>query len=261
MTLEIAAATDAGRVRPHNEDALRFDAARGYAVLADGLGGCNAGEVASQMAVEIVASALDTALTPGRLAIERARATIADAIARANAAIIEAANASAECFGMGTTLVIALWLENELVAAHVGDSRLYRRRATALVQLTRDHSLLQQNIDAGLVPASAARFAAGRAAVTRAIGADLRVRADVSNFAVEAEDLYLLCSDGLTDMLTDAQIERVLARCLDEALPAAGRARANVLTSATDALVQAANAAGGRDNISVIIARVGTAAT
>ena len=161
---------------------------------------------------------------------------------------------------MGTTLVVALWLENQVVAAHVGDSRLYRRRGDALEQLTRDHSLLQQNIDAGLVPASAARFAPGRAIVTRAVGTDARVSPDISTFDVLDEDVYLLCSDGLTDMLADGEIETVLARCLNEAPSVRDGVAASVLALAADALVRAANDAGGRDNISVILARVGAAA-
>ena len=250
MTLEIAAASDTGRVRAHNEDALHFNARARYAVLADGLGGYNAGEVASRMAVEIVSSTVERALedAPRRaLDPDRASRVVAEAIVQANEAIYSMAATRSECTGMGTTIVAALWLEERLVAAHVGDSRLYRRRGDTLVQLTHDHSLVQESIDRGLIPRSHAQFAAGRAIVTRAVGTDAHVEPEVRSFDVTAQDVYLLCSDGLTDMLKDAEIEAILS-------PAR-----RGLQDTADTLVNAANEKGGRDNISVILARIGSA--
>jgi protein phosphatase len=245
MILEVAAVTHTGRVRAHNEDALAFDPERGYAVLADGLGGCNAGEVASRMAVDIVSSALTRAIDAEAVPERDACGVVAEAIASANAAIFERAAADEQCAGMGTTIVVGLWRKCELVAAHVGDSRLYRRRGEALERLTRDHSLAQESIDRGLVSALAGHSAAGRAIVTRAVGIEPGVEPEAGTFDVARADVYLLCSDGLTDMLSDSRIGALLTAHL----PA--------LKETADALVRAANDEGGRDNISVILARLG----
>lgn len=244
--LEMTSATDRGRVRSQNEDSLAFDSGMGYAVLADGMGGHNAGEVASRLAVATVeADMKKLARQEGyaRLAAFEIQRLVADLVAHANAAIYRAARREQAYAGMGTTLVIALWHQARVAVAHVGDSRLYRLRANRLVQLTRDHSLLQDQVDSGLLSREQARRAPHRNLITRAVGIEAKVEAEVHVHDAVSGDLYLLCSDGLTDMLDDRDIERTLAR-----------ARRS-LACAVDALVQQANDRGGRDNISVVLAQ------
>lgn len=236
--------TDCGRVRPHNEDALLVDEACGLAVLADGMGGHNGGEVAAGMAVAGVGTQLADWLGQGPAPIR------AEAVGRAVTAAVEAANqaiwqtaAAQEAYrGMGTTLVVAVFLDRQLVLAHVGDSRCYRWRQGCLEALTRDHSLLQAQLDAGRITPAQAAASPRRNIVTRAVGAEPAVQVDLRIEAVQAGDCYLLCSDGLTDLLEDAAVARVLA-----AAPALPQAAAQ--------LVAAANARGGHDNISVLLVR------
>ncbi len=249
MNLEFFHAVDTGRVRGNNEDAVLVDSANALAVLADGMGGYNAGEVASGMATDFIGSEL------GRWLAEAAdRATDAEVkrameicVDNANCAIFNAANANAQHAGMGTTLVLAVFRETGLRLAHVGDSRAYRWRDNTLAQITRDHSLLQEQLDAGLITPQQAAFSANRNLVTRAVGVDDRVLLETHLHPTKPGDLYLMCSDGLTDMLDDPTIARLLLT--HDALPAAGQA-----------LIAAANDAGGKDNISLILARVGSGA-
>lgn len=247
LLLEMAAATHPGMVRAHNEDCMDVDAPAGLAVLADGMGGYNAGEVASRMAVDLVSSGIRAALaqrqTPD-LAASRACALLSECSLRANAAIYEAAGSNEAYAGMGTTLVIGLWFGASVAVAHVGDSRLYRMRAGVLEQLTRDHSLLEQQIELGVITREEARYSPNRNVVTRAIGIDPDVDPEVHTFPVSAGDGYLICSDGLSDMLTDPEIRDTLA-AYESSLP-----------EAANELVRQANANGGLDNISVILIRV-----
>ncbi len=243
----MAAATHPGLVRSHNEDAMAADAQSGFAVLADGMGGYNAGEVASRIAVNRVSSSLKAAVDQkhrGQVDDTAAERLLALHIAEANAAVYEAAHSHTEYSGMGTTLVVAFWYGDRMAVGHVGDSRLYRLREGSLAQLTRDHSLAQEQIDDGVLSPAQARYSSQRNVVTRAVGIEAQVKADVRSFAVAPGDLYILCSDGLTDMLTDEEIQQALGSAGPE------------LQGAADVLVQRANAGGGRDNISVIVARV-----
>lgn len=242
--LEIASATHAGMVREHNEDCIAADAQTGIAVLADGMGGHNAGEVASRMAVELIYSQLKAhrARAP-RIDRVDSEALVAQQIDDANSAVFEAARADAGCEGMGTTLVVALYYGSSLTVGHVGDSRLYRLRAGALEQLTRDHSVVQEQLELGTISQDELRYAANRNVLTRAVGIDPAVSADVHTLRIQAGDVYLLCSDGLTDMLSDREIQAVLV---------SSDAR---LESVADQLVQRANEKGGIDNISVILVR------
>lgn len=244
LFLEMASATDRGRIRSQNEDSLIADAELGYAVLADGMGGYNAGEVASRIAVATVESEVRkmgvAAMTaPG---IERA---VAAHVVAANRAIYEAARRNAAYAGMGTTLVMALWRVDGMVTAHVGDSRLYRLRDGALEQVTRDHSFLQEQIDQGLIAPELARYAPSRNLLTRALGIDPRVDVEVHTHRTQPGDLYLLCSDGLSDMLDDRAMTATLTQGSQQ------------LDRLAEALVRQANENGGRDNISVILARLG----
>ena len=246
MSFEFFHAADTGRARSNNEDSVTVDPANGLAVLADGMGGYNAGEVASGMLTDFIRTEL------GRwLAEAGSRATDAEVkrameicVDNANRAIFNAANANPQYAGMGTTLVLAVFRDTQVRLGHVGDSRAYRWRASELVQITRDHSLLQEQIDAGLITPEQAAFSANKNLVTRAVGVEDTVLLETHLHDTEPGDLYLLCSDGLSDMLEDAMIARLLQT--HDALPGAGQA-----------LIDAANEAGGKDNISLILTRVG----
>jgi serine/threonine protein phosphatase PrpC len=245
--LEIVTATHPGMVRSHNEDSIAADAAMGLAVLADGMGGYNAGEVASGIAVALISTEMKQALAgaaPGAMPASGVERLIGEYAAKANAAIYQAAKSQPQYSGMGTTLVIAVWHDDHLSVGHIGDSRLYRLRGDALEQVTRDHSLLQEQIDSGMISKEQARYAPNKNLVTRAVGIDPEVDAEVHTYAVQPGDIYLLCSDGLPDMVTDEEVQLTLTSL-----------KAN-LPLAAEQLVQQANDNGGRDNVSVILVRV-----
>lgn len=244
--LEIATATHPGMVRSHNEDSMAADAEIGLAVLADGMGGYNAGEVASGIAVAMISTEMKKALADDRPGALNGGAgnLISEHAAQANAAIYEAAQNQPQYSGMGTTLVVALWHDNQMTVGHIGDSRLYRLRGDAFEQVTRDHSLLQEQIDSGLITREQARYSQNKNLVTRAVGIDPDVETEVHTYPVQPGDIYLLCSDGLSDMVTDEDIQLTLSSL-----------QAN-LPLAAEQLVQQANDNGGRDNISVILVRV-----
>lgn len=243
--LIIAALTHPGKVRSHNEDFVLADAAGGFAVLADGMGGHNAGEVASRMAVELVSEGLARQADAGAASdAPRAEASLAETLALANVALLQASRSKPEYDGMGTTLVAVLWHADGVTVGHVGDSRLYVLRHGELRQLTRDHSIVQEQVECGALSAEDARYAPNRNVLTRAVGIDADAKADVYTSQVETGDIYLLCSDGLTDMLTDDDVRETLLS-----------SRADV-GAAAERLVERANQSGGLDNISVIVARV-----
>ena len=245
--LEVATATHPGMVRSHNEDSIAADAEIGLAVLADGMGGYNAGEVASGIAVELIKTEMRKSLTgkrPGDLNGQGAEQLITRHSASANAAIYHASQSQPQYSGMGTTLVVALWHEDKISVGHIGDSRLYRLRDGKLEQVTRDHSLLQEQIDSGMITREQARHSQNKNLVTRAVGIDPEVETEVHTYPVQAGDIYVLCSDGLNDMVTDEDIELTLSS-LQANLPLAAQQ-----------LVQQANDNGGRDNVSVILVRV-----
>jgi serine/threonine protein phosphatase PrpC len=245
--LEVASATHPGKVRSHNEDSIAADAEVGLAVLADGMGGYNAGEVASGIAVAMIAAELKKALADNKadaLDDSGAERLLGEHAMKANAAIYQAAQSQAQYSGMGTTLVVALWYDNRMAVGHIGDSRLYRLRGDVLEQVTRDHSLLQEQIDSGMITREQARYSQNKNLVTRAVGIDPEVDAELHTYPVQPGDIYLLCSDGLSDMVTDEDIQHTLSSL-----------RAN-LPLAAEHLVQQANDNGGRDNISVILVRV-----
>jgi len=238
-------------VRAHNEDAMFVDGA-GLAVLADGMGGYNAGEVASGIAVNMVREGLMPELVSGRdlskvdvhTGLTHAALLLQQQIAAANKGIYEAAQTRPECAGMGTTIVAAVFHGSRVSIAHIGDSRCYRLRGGRFEQLTRDHSLLQEQIDSGQITADQARFSLHKNLVTRALGIEAIVPADISEYRVEPDDIYLLCSDGLTDMVDTEVVHGVV----DE--------QRATLEVAASQLIELANQNGGRDNISVILTRV-----
>jgi serine/threonine protein phosphatase PrpC len=247
--LEFAAKTHTGLVRPQNEDAIALSPACGYAILADGMGGYNAGEVASGIATSILKESLEDGLNrlQDQLLSNRGRQIhhlMVESIQRANSAVVEAARIEPEYQGMGTTLVAALFDQDKVTIAHVGDSRAYRFRQGELTQLTKDHSLLQEQIDAGLINPEWARFSQNKNLVTRAVGVDHEMEVEIHDHNTEPGDVYLLCSDGLSDMLAAEEIHDALAGWKSS------------LERACDVLVQRANDNGGHDNISVILIKV-----
>ncbi|MFG6467290.1 Stp1/IreP family PP2C-type Ser/Thr phosphatase [Roseateles sp. BYS87W] len=244
MTLEFFSATDVGRARDNNEDSVALDEAAGLMVLADGMGGYNAGEVASQMLTSFVCTELGRWLKDGgreaRAAeVKRAMDICVD---NANRAIFNSANTNPRYAGMGTTLVLGVFRPEGLLLGHVGDSRAYRYRGGRLMQITRDHSLLQEQIDAGLLTVEEAAFSSNKNLVTRAVGVEDTVLMETHLHEVQPGDTYLMCSDGLSDMLDDDSMANLLHG--NQALP-----------QAAHALINAANDHGGRDNIAIILAR------
>ncbi len=244
ITIELHSAVDPGRARSNNEDSVATDDGVALAVLADGMGGYNAGEVASHMATSFVRTELGRWLREAGVQASDAevRRAMDICVDNANRAIFNAANSNPQYAGMGTTLVVAVFRDDRVLLGHVGDSRCYRLRAGRLQQITRDHSLLQEQIDAGLITPEQAAFSANKNLVTRAVGVEDTVLLETHQHEVQPGDLYLLCSDGLCDMLDDAGIAQVLLAH-------------DSLETSSRALIDAANDAGGKDNISVVLAR------
>lgn len=244
MTLEIFSATDVGRARDNNEDSVAVDESVGLAVLADGMGGYNAGEVASNMLTSFIKSELGRWLKEAGSGAESTdvRRAMDICVDNANRAIFNASTSNPQYAGMGTTLVVAVFRDDRVLLGHVGDSRCYRLRAGKLQQVTRDHSLLQEQLDAGLITPEQAAFSSNKNLVTRAVGVEDSVLLETHQHDVLPGDVFLMCSDGLSDMLDDASIAQVLLA--HDSLETRGRA-----------LIDAANDAGGKDNISVILAR------
>lgn len=246
--------TDTGRVREHNEDTIASDVDAGLLVLADGMGGYNAGEVASGIAVKTITNLVREGLAREDLgAIDRSTGltrpsiVLRDAITRANKIIYQTARSQAECEGMGTTVVAALFYDNRISIAHVGDSRLYRQRGSEIAQVTMDHSLLQELVDRGFYSPEEAQRAANKNYVTRALGVEPQVEVEVQEHPVDKGDVYILCSDGLSDMVEDEDIRLTISTF-----------GANLDTVAKQ-LIQLANENGGRDNVSVVLAQANEA--
>lgn len=241
--LEVVSRSDPGMVRSHNEDAVFGLAEAGLVILADGMGGYNAGEVASGMAIAWLADNLPPVLTTVNRPDE-VQQQIEAQVCLANDSIFKAAESQPQYAGMGTTLVIGYFHDNLLTLAHIGDSRAYRLRGDAFVQLTRDHSLLQEQIDSGMITPEEARFSQNKNLVTRALGVDSEVEVEIRDHAVVPGDVFLLCSDGLNDMVTDEEIGMTLQTLHSN------------LALAADQLIEMANDNGGRDNVSVILVKV-----
>ena len=249
--LKFAEITDTGKVRDHNEDAIGSDGDMGLMVLADGMGGYNAGEVASGIAVQTITELAAEGATreernerDSETGLMRQTIVLRDAISRANKIIFQTAQSQTHCEGMGTTLVAALFYDNTVSIAHVGDSRAYRLRDEQFEQLTLDHSLLQELVDRGFYSAEEAQRSTNRNYVTRALGVEPVVEVEVQEFDVLPDDIYLLCSDGLPDMVEDEDIHLTI-RTFNASLDVVGQQ-----------LVNLANEHGGRDNISVMLGQV-----
>ena len=242
MQYQFCAKTDPGRARENNEDSVVFDAATHTMVLADGMGGYNAGEIASGMATAFINSELSRWLAEAGEGAsgKEVRRAMEICVGNANLSIYNAANSNTQYTGMGTTLVVGVFRGDLLMIGHIGDSRCYRLRTRVLEQITKDHSLLQEQIDAGLITLAQAATSSIKNLVTRALGVEGQVVLEVNEHTVLPGDLYLMCSDGLSDMVDDAAIAKILAA--DSELP-----------RIADELINAANANGGRDNISVLL--------
>jgi protein phosphatase len=251
QALLIASHTDPGMVRSHNEDSIASIPEKGLVVLADGMGGYNAGEVASGMATTVLTTELRQLLeqhAPHDIDPKDGKKTaqkmLQEQIAKANTSIYQASHSQPQYAGMGTTLVVALFYDNKMMVAHIGDSRLYRMRGDEFSQVTRDHSLLQEQIDAGMLTKEQAKHSTNKNLVTKALGIDPAVEPEIHEYHTRPGDIYLLCSDGLSDMVSDEDIGM--------ALQALG-ANPNL---AAQQLVQMANDNGGRDNVSVILIKI-----
>jgi protein phosphatase len=229
-----AGRTDVGHHRDHNEDAFEIAAQHNIAVLADGMGGHNAGEVASQIAISTTIAILSN--TAGLSAQDR----LETAVQAAHGSIRDKAAESARHHGMGTTIVAVLLEGKTLNVAHVGDSRLYQLRHRQLKQLTRDHSLLQEFIDKGLYSPEEAKAKVARNIITQALGLESSLKMDIDHFAMQSGDRYLLCSDGIHEMLSDEDIAAVLMQKL-------------TADATCEELIDHANAKGGKDNITTIV--------
>ena len=230
FTITYGAVTHVGQVRTGNEDSLLAD--NNVFMVADGMGGHNAGEVASLMAVEQLREAAGSII---------AETDLVQALESANEVIYAESMTNHLHHGMGTTLAAMVVLDNNsIVVAHVGDSRVYIWHEKALTRLSKDHSYVQELVDEGIVSIDEARTHPRRNIVTRALGIDAEVDVEANTFPVTVGAWYVLCSDGLVDEISDADIAKVLERCTTP-------------HEASQALVDAANAAGGRDNITVIV--------
>ncbi len=252
--LQFVARSDVGQVRNHNEDFVTENETLGFAVLADGMGGLRAGEVASSMAVgflvdELVdyrngSSQLEAETRGNKNDLPREAQIVRRAVEKANEAVFHESQIQPQCQGMGTTLVVAYYYDNKILVAHVGDSRMYRLRSGILVQLTKDHSVVQELIDEGLYTTEEARLSNRKNVVTRALGVAAFVEVEVHNHDVEEGDLYLMCSDGLHDLVSDREIEDSMIGLSPN------------LNELAAHLIKLANAKGGRDNVSVIVTKV-----
>ncbi len=242
MQLSVAAGTDVGRIRAGNEDSLYADAdqERGLFIVADGMGGHAAGEVASEMAVQIVARDLTDVrdLTAGD-----AGTRMGDALKAANRAIYERTIQEAEKQGMGTTASCLLMGQGRYLIGHIGDSRVYLLRDGVFRQITKDHSYVQEQVDAGFLTPEQARYHPYSNVITRCVGANAAVEADIVTGDLQVGDLYLVASDGLTGMVEDPQLKKIL-----ESRQTPGRM--------VDAMITEANRRGGLDNITAIVVQV-----
>lgn len=255
-TLDIAGKTDPGKVRERNEDSISIAPELGLLVVADGMGGHNSGEVASGLAVETIATFARDFLGNGRNAVPegsdaslspRAR-QLTHFIQNANTVIFEKSRAFKKDQGMGTTVVAVLVDSKALTVAHVGDSRLYLLRGGRIERLTEDHSLVQDQVRHGLITPEQAEKSHLQNILTRALGTESQVKVDVSDHPVLPGDVFMLCSDGLTKMVSEAEMAGVLLQ-------------APTAAEAVDILIKMANEAGGVDNVTVAVARAESAPT
>ena len=249
--LTVSLRTHPGTVRTINEDTVLWDPGLSLLAVADGMGGHNAGEVASRLAIETIRTFLEKSAESHdctwpfgvdvTVSLEMNR--LRTAVRLANRRIFRESEERVEYTGMGTTVVAALFYDNRISIAHVGDSRLYRQRGSQISQVTMDHSLLQELVDRGFYSPEEAQRAANKNYVTRALGVEPQVEVEVQEHPVDKGDIFILCSDGLSDMVEDEDIRLTISTF-----------GANLDTVAKQ-LIQLANENGGRDNVSVVLAQ------
>ncbi|MFV2032251.1 MAG: Stp1/IreP family PP2C-type Ser/Thr phosphatase [Gammaproteobacteria bacterium] len=249
--ITILGLTDIGIVRKNNEDSIGYDSALGLLVLADGMGGHRGGEIASSITVDSIIDtiqqqlpSIDVHKTDSVSGFSLVSICVQNAIDQANDRVYRASQANPENRGMGTTIVVLQLYNNTFSLAHIGDSRCYRLRADNLEQITKDHSLLQELIDRGFYTQAEARNSMNKNLVTRALGIDPVVTPDVQEDIVLKNDIFLLCSDGLTDLVEDEHIYLTIKQFSDN------------LEEAAKQLITKANQKGGLDNISVMLCRI-----
>ncbi len=244
--LESAALSDTGRMRAINEDIAFADNEHGFAIVADGMGGHNAGNFASRLAIDTLSQRLPIKIQHFRAGASQPQPHqfAEQIIQEANSAICAAALYHAERHGMGTTLALWLMHDNRAALLHVGDSRIYRLRKGQLQQLTRDDSLLRDQIESGLIQTTDAALSHNRHFVTQALGQQEQVYVHIHQEELCVGDVYLLCTDGLTDLVSDSDIELIVDSLKSN------------LKVAAQHLIQLANDYGGPDNISVVLVRV-----
>ena len=250
--IQMAGVSDIGHRRDHNEDSIAWDEQFGIITLADGMGGAKAGEIASNIAAETmlqeVRKEIEDLQSSLETVIDRQRYTcgsliLQNALLKANQVILRVAKTQPQCSGMGTTSVTLLFYDNMVSVCHVGDSRLYLLRDGFLRQITEDHTVIQELIRCGLYTEEQAKESVNKNIVTRAVGVTDELQTDLQEEPTMPGDTLLVCSDGLTDLVDDSQIEELLLMSTDLAYTA-------------QSLVDLANENGGNDNISVILARV-----
>ncbi len=249
--VQIVGFTDTGKVRRNNEDYIGYDSELGLSVLADGMGGHLGGEIASSLSVNTIIEALqqnlpsiNSAQADNNAGVAQESICIQDAIEQANDLIYRKSRSDPALRGMGTTIVVLLLFDNRLSLAHIGDSRCYRLRESQFDQITKDHSLIQELIDRGFYTPDEARKSLNRNLVTKALGINPGIIPDLHEEFVMKNDIYLLCSDGLTDFVEDEYISLTIKRFSDN------------LEEAAKQLITKANQNGGKDNISVILCRI-----
>ncbi|MCP4117548.1 MAG: Stp1/IreP family PP2C-type Ser/Thr phosphatase [Desulfobacteraceae bacterium] len=232
--------TDPGLVRKNNEDTFFIDKQRGFCLVADGIGGTRGGEIASRLFVE---ESLTSFAMPDALTESLAADLIRQSFQRANAAILEYATANPGCKGMGCTAELIAFFPDGFVLGHMGDSRSFRLRNNSFKQLTTDHSLVQEQLDQGLISPEEAKAHSYKNVILRAVGIEEHPALDIIKGKVFPGDLFLLCSDGLTDMVSPDLIQSLVSS-------------SGTLEAKTTALVHQAKANGGRDNITVVLAEI-----
>ena len=252
--IEVANVSDTGQKRPHNEDSAVTDTSLGLAVVADGMGGYKAGEVASAIAAQLILDEVRSTLPAAKSSaidsesgLSAASVVIRDAVVKANERVFRTAQDVPQCQGMGTTVVVVFYCGDKVSIAHVGDSRVYRLRGDEFKQITNDHSLVQELVDRGFFTPEEAAENTPKNLVTRALGIEEKVEVDVQEQDSAPGEIYLLCSDGLNDMVDDEEIHLTLSKYSAD------------LVEAASELVRLANEKGGKDNISVVLVRPQTA--
>ncbi|AHD06061.1 Stp1/IreP family PP2C-type Ser/Thr phosphatase [Paenibacillus larvae] len=239
--MRIAIQTDIGRIRMLNEDRAVIQNMKGFAlaIVADGMGGHQAGDVASQMAIDLIQKHLEQSLSESS-SLEECKLCVEEAILKANQEIFEVASGREQFHGMGTTVVAALQTHDTMIIAHVGDSRAYKIDQSSIVQLTEDHTLVNELLKYGQLTPEEADHHPRRNVITRALGTDQEVQVDVQELGWKEKEIVLLCTDGLSGMVDETSIFTLI------------HSEAN-LQKAADRLVQAALEAGGDDNVTVIL--------